>query len=55
MKSRLRALSPILLLIGIILLAIGMYTNNTTYSWASAILILFSLLTGGRWMRPRRK
>lgn len=55
MKTRLRTLSPILLLIGIILLAIGMYTNNTAYSWASAILILFSLFTGGRWMRPRKK
>ncbi|MBI3175832.1 MAG: hypothetical protein HYZ25_19085 [Chloroflexi bacterium] len=55
MKTRLRTLSPILLLIGIILLAIGMYTNNTAYSWASAVLILLSLFTGGRWMRPRKK
>lgn len=55
MKTRLRTLSPILLLIGIILLAIGMYTSNTMYSWASVILILLSLLTGGRWLRPRRK
>jgi hypothetical protein len=55
MKSRLRTLSPILLLIGILLLAVGMYTDNTTYSWASAVLILLSLLAGGRWLRPRRK
>ena len=55
MKSKLRTLSPILLLIGILLLAVGMYTDNTTYSWASAILILLSLLAGGRWLRPRRK
>lgn len=55
MKSRLRTLSPILLLIGILLLAIAMYTDNTSYSWASAILILLSLLAGGRWLRPRRK
>jgi hypothetical protein len=55
MKSRLRAISPLLLLIGILLLAVGMYANDPTYSWASAILILLSLLTGGRWMRPRRK
>jgi hypothetical membrane protein len=55
MKSRLRSLSPILLLIGILLLAVGMYTDNTSYSWASAILILLSLLAGGRWLRPRRK
>jgi hypothetical membrane protein len=55
MKAKFRAASPFFLLVGIILLTIGIYTDNTTYSMVSIPFILLSLIAGGRWLRPRRK
>ena len=55
MKSKFRAASPFFLLIGMILLAVGMFTNNTTFSIISIPFILLSLISGGRWLRPRNK
>lgn len=55
MKSKFRAASPYFLLIGIIFLTIGIYTDNTIYSMISIPFILLSLIAGGRWLRPRRK
>ncbi len=55
MKSKFRAATPFFLLIGIIFLAVGIYTDNTIFTWISLPFILLSLIGGGRWMRPRRK
>ena len=55
MKSKFRAATPFFLLIGIIFLGIGIYTDNTLFTWISLPFILLSLISGGRWTRPRRK
>ena len=55
MKSKFRAASPFFLLIGLIFLTLGIYTDNTIYTWISLPFILLSLISGGRWLRPRRK
>jgi hypothetical protein len=36
-------------------LAIAFATDQTLFSWIAVALIVISLLTGGRWMRRRRK
>ncbi len=55
MKFNKRRTSTIFLVLGIVFLAIGFATNNTSFSWAAVIFVLLSLVLGGRWLRPRRK
>jgi uncharacterized membrane protein YqgA involved in biofilm formation len=55
MKFNKRRSSTIFLILGIVFLAIGIATNNTSFSWAAVVFILLSLVLGGRWMRRRRK
>ncbi|MFN8398989.1 MAG: hypothetical protein U0X74_03160 [Anaerolineales bacterium] len=50
-----RRVASTLLIFGIIFLAIGITTDNTTFSWISVGFLVVSLLLGGRWMRPRRR
>lgn len=53
MKFDKRRASSIFLILGIVFLAVGIATNNTSFSWAAAAFILISLVAGGRWLRPR--
>lgn len=53
MKSK-RA-STIFLVLGMIFLAVGIATDQTPFSWIAIAFILISLITGGRWMRIRKK
>lgn len=55
MKFNKRRSSTIFLILGIAFLAIGIATNNTSFSWAAVVFVLLSLVLGGRWMKPRRK
>jgi hypothetical protein len=55
MKFNKRRVSSIFLILGIAFLAVGIATNNTSFSWAAVVFVLLSLLLGGRWLRPRRK
>jgi hypothetical protein len=55
MKLDKRQASGAFLLLGMIFLAIGMTTDNTTFSWVAVILVLASLFFGGRWMRRRKR
>jgi len=55
MKPNKRQLSGAFLILGMTFLALGLTTDNTTFSWAAIAFIVISLVTGGRWMRPRRK
>jgi len=55
MKQNRRKISQVFLVLGMAFLALGISTNNTAFSWAAIAFILISLVTGGRWMRPRRK
>jgi hypothetical protein len=42
------------LILGLAFLAIGISTDNTAFSWTAIVLVLLSLVLGGRWMRPRK-
>jgi len=49
-----KRISTILLILGMVLLAIGLVTDQTVFTWVSIALVLASLITGGRWLRPRK-
>ena len=36
-----------------VILAIGIATNQTVFSWIAIGFVLISLITGGRWLRKR--
>ncbi|MBI5963324.1 MAG: hypothetical protein HY863_07620 [Chloroflexi bacterium] len=55
MQLNRRSISTIFLILGMTFLAIGISTDNTTFSYAAIAFVLISLITGGRWMRPRKK
>lgn len=55
MKFNKRRSSGVFLLLGVVFLVLGIATDNTSFSWVAVVFILFSLLLGGRWLRPRRK
>jgi len=56
MKMNRRNISTVFLILGIAFLAIGISTDNTSFSWAATAFILISLVAGGRWMKiPKRK
>jgi hypothetical protein len=37
-----------------VLLVLGITSDNTLFTWLAIFLILASLILGGRWMRKRR-
>jgi hypothetical protein len=55
MKTNKRKVSSIFLILGMTFLTLGLVTDNTLYSWAAIAFIVISLVTGGRWMRPRKR
>ncbi|MGE5374775.1 MAG: hypothetical protein ACM3XO_06930 [Bacteroidota bacterium] len=52
-QSRKR-ISMIFLVLGLAFLTIGIAANQTAFSWLAIAFVLISLVTGGKWMRPRR-
>lgn len=54
-KQNKRKASGVFLYLGMILLVIGLATNNTFFSWAAIIFVVLSLILGGRWMRPGKR
>ncbi|MDP1716031.1 MAG: hypothetical protein Q8L41_14925 [Anaerolineales bacterium] len=50
-----RTTSTVFLILGMACLAIGISTDNTSFSWAAIAFILVSLIAGGRWMRMRKR
>ena len=55
MKQNKRKASNIFLILGMAFFAIGLSTDNTTFTWAAIAFIIISLLLGGRWMKPRKR
>jgi hypothetical protein len=51
----LKRFSMLFLVLGLAFLAIGILTDQTAFSWIAIAFVLVSLLTGGKWLRPRRK
>ncbi len=52
-KPRQRS-SAVFLILGLAFLAIGIATDQTVFSWIAVAFVLISLLSGGKWMRPRK-
>jgi hypothetical protein len=55
MNTNKRKISGALLFLGMVFLVIGLATDYKTFSWAAILLVVLSLILGGRWLRPRRK
>jgi hypothetical protein len=53
--SLLRKISPIFLFAGMIFLAIGFITNNHIFTLISIAFLIVSLITGGRWLRKKKR
>lgn len=50
-----KRLSMAFLILGMAFLAIGISTDNKAFTWVAIAFVLISLISGGRWHRPRRK
>jgi cell division protein FtsW (lipid II flippase) len=50
---RKRALS-VFLILGLAFLAIGLATDQTVFTWIAIAFLVISLVSGGKWMRPRK-
>jgi len=46
--------STVFLVLGLAFLAIGIATDQTAFSWIAVAFIVISLVSGGRWLRPRK-
>jgi hypothetical protein len=46
--------STVFLILGLAFLVVGIATDQTAFSWIAIAFVLVSLLTGGKWLRPRR-
>lgn len=55
MKQNKRRISTAFLILGMTFLTIGISTDNKTFSFAAIAFVIISLVTGGRWMRPRKQ
>jgi len=46
--------SSIFLMLGLAFLAIGIATDQTAFTWIAIGFVLISLISGGKWLRPRK-
>jgi len=46
--------STIFLILGLVFLMIGLATDQTAFTWIAIALVLVSLVSGGKWLRPRK-
>ncbi|HLO27831.1 MAG TPA: hypothetical protein VK249_01770 [Anaerolineales bacterium] len=46
--------SVIFLILGMIFLMIGFATDQTAFSWIAIAFVLISLISGGKWLKPRK-
>jgi hypothetical protein len=53
-QQPLKKYSTVFLILGLAFLVVGIATDQTAFSWIAIVFVLISLLTGGKWLRPRR-
>jgi len=46
--------STVFLILGLVFLTIGLATDQTAFTWIAIAFVLVSLVSGGKWLRPRR-
>jgi len=47
--------SAVFLILGMAFLTIGIATDQTAFTWVAIAFVLISLVSGGKWMRPRKQ
>jgi hypothetical protein len=55
MQLNKHGISMAFLVLGMTFLTIGISTDIKAFTFAAIIFVFISLITGGRWMRPRKK
>lgn len=50
-----RKIAGYALLLSMLALIIGIATDNVFFTWASIVLVLLSLVLGGRWKKMKRR
>jgi uncharacterized membrane protein HdeD (DUF308 family) len=46
--------STIFLILGLVFLTIGLATDQTAFTWIAIAFVVISLVSGGKWLRPRK-
>jgi len=46
--------SPVFLILGLVFLTIGLATDQTAFTWIAIAFVLVALISGGKWLRPRK-
>jgi hypothetical protein len=49
-----KRLSIVFLILGMAFLAVGLATDQTAFTWIAIAFVLVSLVSGGKWLRPRK-
>ena len=49
-----KRLSMLFLILGMVFLTIGIATDQTAFTWVAIAFLLISLISGGKWLRPRK-
>jgi hypothetical protein len=53
-QKPLRRYSSVFLILGLAFLAIGIATDQTAFTWIAIAFVVISLISGGKWLRPRK-
>lgn len=53
-QKRRKQFSMIFLILGLAFLAIGIAMDQTVFTWIAIVFVLVALVSGGKWLRPRR-
>ena len=53
-QKPIRRYTSVFLILGLAFLAIGIATDQTAFTWIAIAFVVTSLISGGRWLRPRK-
>jgi uncharacterized membrane protein HdeD (DUF308 family) len=53
-QKPIRRYTSVFLILGLAFLAIGIVTDQTAFTWIAIAFVVISLISGGRWLRPRK-
>jgi len=46
--------ASIFLILGLVFLTIGLATDQKAFTWIAIAFVLVALISGGKWLRPRK-
>ncbi|MCI0555266.1 MAG: hypothetical protein L0287_30335 [Anaerolineae bacterium] len=53
-QKPIRRYTSVFLILGLAFLAIGIATDQTAFTWIAIAFVVISLISGGKWLRPRK-